>query len=741
MGKKSESAAADAAAAPAAGSELVAAGKSVLWAIGSHALGKAVPYTPPWIAAGVLPPLTGWATNSMWGDTPLTAGLASASIAIGGAALSTVVWKSSGGSTKFRKARRAQATATTAAAMGWLTCATAAGPFGSPVLDLWLIGGAFLAASWNARQLMANSPGADPEESVNEGGTLAKLASAIGWEKVSVKNAEGTGKGTVKAELEVAPGGTIAAVQSTAPAVAAALQVPPSGVIVTPDPEDASRGTISVRVADLLKAGVPFQMPDALGLMPTHPIVLGRYADGEPWWIDPFSARILQHVLVMGVTGAGKSELLRTLLAHLATRRKMSIFLIDLSKGEQTVGHISRGIDYLVQDPKEAKRLLKSLPAAIKARGDVLASEGLDQWTPESSLNAVMLWAEEAADIADFDELDRIARAARSVGIWLGISLQRATWTNLSTDVRANLQGAICMGVDDAGDAGFCLPERVVEAGAVPDWGSNRSGYGYATGMGIPQDRWTTEVRGALTNRSIVAALVDAASPYRDPLDETTAAALGQTYAQRAHRGTNRTTPGAAETAERAMQWLASIGAVLGSPAPDPADWAAPPAPAAVPPAPAAAPPAAAPGSPHPFEDDEDDEMDELSVAAQMEIEDAYEEVLGAIPADPEPDAPYAHLDLDDDVPDTDDDTAMEFEQPEPVSAEQARHIIYTEIDGWVRSGRLEFSPADLAPATVAADRKRPWLQGLLKQMTEDGLLQRDGHGSYTILHSPLQPA
>ncbi|MFD4392581.1 FtsK/SpoIIIE domain-containing protein [Streptomyces sp. NPDC058495] len=742
MGKKSESAAADAAAAPAAGSELVAAGKSVLRAIGSHALGKTVPYTPPWIAAAALPPLAGWATNSMWGDEPLSAGLASASIAIGGAALSAVVWKSSGGSTKFRRARRAQATATVAASMGWLTCATAAGPFGSPVLDLWLIGGALLAASWNARQLMTNSPGADPEESVNEGGgTLAKLASAIGWEKVSVKNAEGTGKGTVKAVLEVAPGSTIAAVQSTAPAVAAALQVPPSGVIVTPDPEDASRGTISVRVADLLKAGVPFQMPDALGLMPTHPIVLGRYADGEHWWIDPFSARILQHVLVMGVTGAGKSELLRTLLTHLATRRKMSIFLIDLSKGEQTVGHISRGIDYLVQDPKEAKRLLKSLPAAIKARGDVLASEGLDQWTPDSSLNALLVWAEEAADIADFDELDRIARAARSVGIWLGISLQRATWTNLSTDVRANLQGSICMGVDDAGDAGFCLPDRVVEAGAVPDWGSDRPGYGYATGMGIPQERWTTEARSSLTNRSILTALIDAASPYRDPLDETTAAALGQTYAQRSHRGTNRTTAGAAETAERAMQWLSSIGAVFGSPAPDPADWAAPPAPATAPPAPAADSPAAAPGSPHPFEDDEDDEMDELSVAAQMEIEDAYEEVLGAIPGDPEPDADYAHLGLDDDVPDTDDDTGMEFEQTEPVSPEQARHILYTEIDGWVRAGRLEFSPADLGPATVAAGRKRPWLQGLLKKMVEDGLLQKDGHGSYVILHSPLQPA
>ncbi|MFI8258887.1 hypothetical protein, partial [Streptomyces filamentosus] len=149
--------------------------------------------------------------------------------------------------------------------------------------------------------------------------------------------------------------------------------------------------------------------------------------------------------------------------------------------------------------------------------------------------------------------------------------------------------------------------------------------------------------------------------------------------------------------------------------------------------------PAAAPSA---YETDEDDEMDELSVAAQMEIEDAYDEVLGAIPGDPEPDAPYAGLGLDDDVPDIDDgDGGMEFEAPERMSTEDARHTLYAELDGWVQTGRLEFSPADLIPATVATGRKRPWLQNELKRMVEAGLLQRDGHGSYTILHSPLQPA
>ncbi|MFJ6239525.1 FtsK/SpoIIIE domain-containing protein [Streptomyces griseus] len=665
-----------------------------------HVVGKALPYASPWIGAATLPPLAGFATNTMWGDAPLSAGLASAALAVGGAALTATTWKTTPAATKFGRFRRAQLSASVAAGMGWLTTATAAGPFGSPVLDAWLIGGGLFAASWNVRQVIRNGASGDVESAEETGGGMAALAAAIGWEKTTVKDAKGTGKGTVKATVQVEPGSTIEAVQGTTGRVAAALQVPPSGVIVTPDPEDASRGTISLRVADLLRDGVPFAPPVELGLLPTEPIPVGLYADGEVWALDPFSAAILQHVLVMGVTGAGKSEFLRSLVAHLATRRKMTIFLVDLAKGRQTVGHIADGIDWLIQDGKTAKRLLRALPAAIKARGDRLADEGLDQWTPVSSLNAVLVWIEEAADVADFDELEEIARKARSVGIWLGISLQRATWGNVSTDVRANLQASVCFGVDKPGDASFGLPDSVTDAGAIPAWGSARPGYAYATGMGIPDARWTTEVRSGLTDRAELAALVAAGTPYRDPLDEVTATALGQAYAQRAHKGTNRTTPG-----------------VQAAPAPL----------------------AAAPEPAHDIEDD----MTATEHAAALEIQEAYDEVMGSIPADPEPDAPYASLDLDDDVPATDDDEdgGMEFGAPERPSTEEARHILYVELDGWVQHGRLEFEPADLIAATVAAGRKRPWMQGELRRLTELGLIQRDGHGSYSIVQSPLQPA
>lgn len=661
----------------------------------SHLAGKLLPYASPWIGAATLPPLAGFATNQMWGGEALSAGLASAGLGVSGMALAAVTWHVAGGNNKFRRFRRAQATASVAAGMGWLTCATAAGPFGHPMMDLWLLGGGVFAASWNIRQVMRNAH--DETEQVEDKGGFAKIAEAIGLEKLKVKAAKGNGKGMVKVPVELPAGQTVEDVQSAMPKLTSAMHVPPSGATVKGDPDNAALAEMSIRVADLLKDGVQFIPPVRLGMLPDEPLPLGLYADGEEFVINPFDAVILQHLLVMGVTGAGKSEFARGLLAHLATRRKMSVFLIDCSKGRQSVGHIKHGLDVFISDMREAKQLMKALPAAIKARGDVLADEGLDQWTRKSSLNAVCVWVEEAADVADFDELDKIARAARSVGIWLVISLQRATWTNVSTDVRANLQASACFGVDDAGDAGFCLPDRVTDAGAVPAWGSDRPGYGFATGMGIDEDRWTMEWRSGLTDRQYLSDLVTAGTPFRDPLDDTTAKALGLVYANRKHRGTNRVNTAVSELPPAPRRELPEAG-------------------------------------------DVEDLTAEQEESIQVEIEDAYSEVMDLIPADPEPDADYAHLDLDDDMPE-DTDAGMTFDQQEKLPTEDARRLVHEQLHQWAQTNQLTFSPADLAPVTAAAGRKRPWLQGELAKLVDAGVLSKDGHGEYSIVHSPLVPA
>ena len=678
-----------------ASTAIVSTGKGgILRSVTDHVAGRTIPFAPPWVGVAVAPPVAGLITHTMWGDSALSAGIACAGLGTSGIALTAMTWAVAGGNNTFRRIRRAHAAASVAAGMGWLTCATAAGPFTTGMINSWVFGGSLFALSWNIRGLMRNAH--DETETVEKGGWAA-LAEKIGLEKVQVKHAKGNGKGMVTASVEVEAGRTVEDIQSSTGKMAAALHLPPSGVSVTRNPDNAARGTLSLRVADLLKDGVEFIPPQRLGLLPTADIPIGLYADGETFLINPFDAAILQHLLVMGVTGAGKSEFCRTVLAHLMTRSKMSIWLIDLAKGRQSVGYMSEGLDWFIQDAKTAKLALNALPGIIAARGDRLADEGLDQWTPNSSLNAMLIWMEEAADLADFEKLDEIARKARSVGIWLVISLQRATWTNIKTDVRANLQASACFGVDDAGDAGFGLPDRVVEAGAVPDWGSDRPGYFFGTGMGIPQDRWTTEARGSYTGdvKDQIVDMIRAAAAVRDPLDEVTAKAAGLAYAQRAHKGTNRTSPHVISAGPVAAQ-LETVT-------------------------------------------DQDITDEEQDVAD--EIQDVYDEVMGQIPGDPEPDADYANIQLDGEMPEPGEDSGITFGGQEERTPEEARHILFVEIDGFARTGRLSFEPADLIPATVAAGRKRPWMQAQLKKLVEQGVLTKDGHGEYTIVQSPLVSA
>src|SRR5699024_4017475 len=97
---------------------------------------------------------------------------------------------------------------------------------------------------------------------------------------------------------------------------------------------------------------------------------------------------------------------------------------------------------------------------------------------------------EEAADLVDFDELVELGRAARSTGIHLEVSLQRATYSNLDTDARANFGDSISFGVKSDGDASFALPDYVLEAGAEPErWMANQPGSAYAAVREAPVDR------------------------------------------------------------------------------------------------------------------------------------------------------------------------------------------------------------------------------------------------------------
>jgi S-DNA-T family DNA segregation ATPase FtsK/SpoIIIE len=239
----------------------------------------------------------------------------------------------------------------------------------------------------------------------------------------------------------------------------------------TPDDRDSALPR-SVRLLDL----VPFDATDPAALETAWRVsprdtraTLGVGTDGEPFVVD--LAADGPHVLVAGTTGAGKSELLQTLVAGLAVGNRpdeMSFVLIDYKGGAafrdcaalpHTVGMVTDLDGHLTE------RALRSLGAELRRREALLAAAGctdLDEYIGLASprgepLPRLVLVVDEFATLAeelpDFvGGLVAIAQRGRSLGVHLVLATQRPGGV-VSADIRANTSLRIALRVTDASES------------------------------------------------------------------------------------------------------------------------------------------------------------------------------------------------------------------------------------------------------------------------------------------------
>ncbi|GAA3235508.1 FtsK/SpoIIIE domain-containing protein [Actinocorallia longicatena] len=187
------------------------------------------------------------------------------------------------------------------------------------------------------------------------------------------------------------------------------------------------------------------------------------------------------HGLVAGTTGAGKSELLQTLIASLAVRNRpdeMTFVLIDYKGGAafkdcaalpHTVGMVTDLDGHLTE------RALESLAAELRRREQVLAGVGakdLDDYRRVASrpLPRLVLVIDEfatmAAELPGFvDGLVDIGRRGRSLGVHLILATQRPAGV-VTAEIRANTNLRIALRVTDTEDSSDVLDSP--EAAKIP---------------------------------------------------------------------------------------------------------------------------------------------------------------------------------------------------------------------------------------------------------------------------------
>ena len=175
------------------------------------------------------------------------------------------------------------------------------------------------------------------------------------------------------------------------------------------------------------------------------------------------------HALVAGTTGAGKSELLRCLVAGwsmLSSPEHLAFVLIDYKGGATfdacaALPHVTAVISDL--DDRLAERALRSLRAELRRRESILRHHGatdlaeLRAITGTARLPRLVVVVDEfAALVAEQPEflhaLVGVAQRGRSLGIHLVLATQRPRGV-ISDDIRANTTLRIALRLLDRDDA------------------------------------------------------------------------------------------------------------------------------------------------------------------------------------------------------------------------------------------------------------------------------------------------
>ncbi|WP_446664666.1 FtsK/SpoIIIE domain-containing protein [Flexivirga sp. B27] len=175
------------------------------------------------------------------------------------------------------------------------------------------------------------------------------------------------------------------------------------------------------------------------------------------------------HGLIAGTTGAGKSELLQSLVTSLALANRpdeMVFVLVDYKGGAafQDCARLPHTVGLVTDlDAHLTARALTSLGAEVRRREQLLAGVGAKdiedyQRIPDvESLPRLVLVIDEfrvlAEEMPDFiSGLVRLAAVGRSLGIHLVLATQRPAGV-VSADIRANVNLRIALRVRDGADS------------------------------------------------------------------------------------------------------------------------------------------------------------------------------------------------------------------------------------------------------------------------------------------------
>ncbi len=201
------------------------------------------------------------------------------------------------------------------------------------------------------------------------------------------------------------------------------------------------------------------RLPALLGVTQEGPLSLDLVRDGP-------------HALVAGTTGAGKSELLQTLVASLAVTVRhdaLTFLLVDFKGGSafKDCAHLPHTLGIISNlDGRLVERALDSLQAELRwrqARFNQVGAKDYEEYAGMWSRSApamprLVVVVDELKELSDayseaITRLNQTARLGRSLGLHLVLATQKPSLVPGLADLRANTDLCLCLRVQDESDS------------------------------------------------------------------------------------------------------------------------------------------------------------------------------------------------------------------------------------------------------------------------------------------------
>jgi len=396
---------------------------------------------------------------------------------------------------------------------GWIAYARISGALWQAPATLALAGIAVVMTCWTLLAYASHHDAARRARAAEQ--RRAAREALVTWERlledldvagVKAERVDVTRAGrTVTYRLPESGKVTMSMLQGRREAIATARRLPPASVTFSPG-RHAGEVIMHLNERDVFADDVPFPPATAAPLSINDPLGVGVWDDGS-------AAEILFRevaVMVIGVTGAGKSNLLNVLTAQFTRCQDTIVWMIDLKGGRLAApwvrpwvqGQCDRpAIDWVATTREEAALMLDSLRAVIRARSASLA--GGSKITPSRATPQYILIGDELPDIfglrmtrapggpsnAQIAEIaGDITRQARSEAVMPVWTFQRATSeTTGPTVLKSQCKLRFALAVTSEAEARSVIPDDVHAAALLASLVHPGTGLVWRPGRETPQ--------------------------------------------------------------------------------------------------------------------------------------------------------------------------------------------------------------------------------------------------------------